>query len=205
MKLTKEELEYELVKRYFEFRDGELWVKEYVSKDGRVYKTRPAKGTVKDNGYIYICAGGKEFLEHRVIFILTHNRPIKERHDIDHRNFNKTDNSIGNLRELTHRENCQNRRINIDGHLVGGSKRRKGHQARIYLNGKQYHLGYFKTPEQAHAQYRKAERFIELNPEILPHLTPAMLRNFINAEENPKLFLENDDIEYITNTEEIRL
>ena len=207
MKLTKEELEYELVKRYFEFRDGELWVKEFESKDGRVYKARPAKCTLDDKGYIQVCAGNKRFREHRIIFILTHNRPIKEGYDIHHKYGNRADNRIENLEEVSHQVNCQNRRVHLDGKLVGVSPYKKTGkwQVHIYVNGKNHYLGDFKTPEEAHAQYRKAVRFIELNPELLPHLTPAMLRNFLNEQENPKHFLENDDIEYITNTEEIRL
>jgi len=73
------------------------------------------------------------------------------------------------------------------------SKTKWGWIAPIYVNGKRHHLGYFKTPEQAQEQHRKAERFAELNPEQFPHLTSAMLRNFITAEESAKDFLENDD------------
>ena len=73
------------------------------------------------------------------------------------------------------------------------SKTKWGWIPPIYVNGKRHHLGYFKTPEQAQEQHRKAERFAELNPELFPHLTSAMLRDFINAEESTKVYSTNDD------------
>ena len=94
---SKEQLEYELVIKHFELRDGELWVKEFVGKGGKVYKARPAKGSVNSLGYVVVSAGSKRFYVHRVIFILTHNRPIREGYQIHHKYGNRTDNRIEHL------------------------------------------------------------------------------------------------------------
>lgn len=156
MKLTKEQLEYELVIKHFELRDGELWVKDFVDKRGNRRQARPAKGIVNSYGYLRIWAGGKWFLEHRVIFILTHNRPIKEGHQIHHIYNNKTDNRIEHLEEVSHRENCQNRQINLDGKLPGVRETKYGWQVRIYVNGKNHYLGTYDTPEESHDVYKLA-------------------------------------------------
>jgi len=153
MKLSKEQLEYELVTRYFELRDGDLWVKEYVSKDGRIIKARPAKSVLNSAGYLRVWAGGREgkrFLVHRIIFILTHNRPIKEGYDIHHKYGNKTDNRIEHLDEISHRENMQNMQVHLDGNLPGVRETKWGWVAQIRVNGKLYYLGTFKTKEEAH-------------------------------------------------------
>ena len=149
---SKEQLEYELTIKHFELRDGVLWRKEYVSKDGRVMKAKPVKSVIS-KGYIRIQVVGKWLLEHRIIFILKHNRPIKEGYQIHHDNNNPLDNRIENLKEVTARENCQNRQINIDGKLVGVSKHGGGWQAQIRVNGRLHCLGTYNTPEEAYRVY----------------------------------------------------
>ena len=177
---TKEQLEYELVVKHFEFRDGVLWVKEYVDRRGRVYPARPAKGTDHGDGYLRIQVGGKRFQEHRVIFILTYNRPIRERHQIDHRYGNKSDNRIENLRELTLRENNQNRKEHRKGHLLGTTKARNGWKAQINVNGKMYNLGLYDTELEAHLAYMAAYELIEPIPvHIAGQFTPAELRHAV--------------------------
>jgi hypothetical protein len=167
MKLTKEQLEYELVTRYFELRDGVLWRKECVGKDGRVYPARPAEGYDNGHGYLQIRAGGKKFLVHRIIFILTHNRPIREGYDIHHIYNNKTDNRIEHLEEMSHRENLQNKQVHLGGKLVGNTETKWGWKAYIRVNGKLHHLGYFKTKEEAYQIYLLACKEVEMYGKLI--------------------------------------
>ena len=166
---SKEQLEYEHVVKYFELRDGELWVKEFVGKDGKVYKTRPANRSVTSEGYIQVYAGGKFFFEHRVIFMLIHNRPIRERYQIHHIYNNKTDNRIEHLEEVTHQVNNQNRQVHLDGKPLNVSfhKTKGKWQAYIRVNGKYHHLGYFKTKEEAYRVYLLACEEVEMYGKLI--------------------------------------
>ena len=179
---SKEYLEYVSVVSLFELRNGVLWVKEFVSKDGRVIKARPASRSVNSAGYILVRASGIQFYEHRVIFILTHNRPIKEGYQIHHKYGNKTDNRIEFLEETSNRENNQNRQKHIDGKLVGASFHKKAGKwrAQIRVNGRLYDLGYYETELEAHLAYMAAYELIEPIPaHIAGQFTPAELRHAV--------------------------
>lgn len=84
---------------------------------------------------------------------------------LDHRNGNRDDNQISNLREATQGQNSQNRhgpqRNNTSGFL-GVSRNRRRWQAKVTVDGRQHHLGTFDTPEEASEAYLAAKR--ELHP-----------------------------------------
>ena len=78
--------------------------------------------------------------------------------DVDHISRDRTDNQVSNLRWATRSENCRNMGVHKDNVL--GFKgvsimpgRNKKYKAQIYHNGRNIHLGYFHTPEEAHAVY----------------------------------------------------
>jgi len=77
-------------------------------------------------------------------------------------NGNRADNRIGNLRDVTHRTNSENRRTPIPGtatgHLGVHTHQSGLFRARIRVNGKPKSLGLYDTPEQAHAAYVAAKR-----------------------------------------------
>lgn len=80
--------------------------------------------------------------------------------EVDHKNRNGTDNRKSNLRIATRNNNCWNRvayKCNKTG-LKGVSyhSRDKVFQSRIQVYGKEIHLGYFKTPDEASAVYKAA-------------------------------------------------
>jgi hypothetical protein len=83
---------------------------------------------------------------------------------IDHINGMVDDNRIANLRDVTHAQNLQNikrhRPCNESGFLgVTTSKNPNGgFAATIECNKQRHYLGFFKTPEEAHAAYLKAKR-----------------------------------------------
>lgn len=74
--------------------------------------------------------------------------------EIDHYNHNTLDNRKLNLRIVTHQQNQWNRK-NSKGY--SWSKFAKKYIARICLNNKLIHLGYFHTAETAHTAYLKAK------------------------------------------------
>lgn len=85
---------------------------------------------------------------------------------LDHINGDKTDNLIGNLREVTPLENARNRPLhkrNTTG-VSGVSDRPYGYAALIGNGGKPLHLGTFQTFEEAVAARRKAERQLGYHP-----------------------------------------
>ena len=95
---------------------------------------------------------------HRLAWFMTHGSwPENE---VDHVNGDKTDNRIENLRKATRSENMRNcgmKRNNTSG-FKGCRLREKGWQARITLQGKQHHLGFFKTAAEASAAYEEAAK-----------------------------------------------
>lgn len=70
---------------------------------------------------------------------------------VDHKNNNKIDNRFGNLQILTSRENSIKE---ISKNLpIGVTKVRGKFRARVSINGKPTHLGYFNTPKEARDKY----------------------------------------------------
>ena len=80
----------------------------------------------------------------------------------DHINGDTLDNRKANLRTATHKQNMANRKVHSNS--ISGIKgvawveRNKRWKARIVLNGKDKHLGYFDTPEAARVKYLEAAR-----------------------------------------------
>jgi hypothetical protein len=76
---------------------------------------------------------------------------------LDHKNGKRHDNRISNLRLATRAQNTQNSvaRFNSGSGLKGVSfhKTQKQWRARIRLDGKLVLLGWFDTPQAAHAAY----------------------------------------------------
>jgi hypothetical protein len=75
--------------------------------------------------------------------------------DIDHRNQNKLDNRHCNLRPATRTQNFANRRKyrnNKSGFKnVFWSRQKQRWQGEIAKGGKQHHVGFYDTPEEAYA------------------------------------------------------
>lgn len=83
---------------------------------------------------------------------------------IDHINRDKTDNRLANLRVCTTQENNFNRTgwKNSKSGFKGVTyvEAKKKFKARIGINGKRIHLGYFDTAEEASRAYNEmAEKF----------------------------------------------
>ena len=116
-------------------------------------------GYKKTNGYVSITINSKKCMAHRLIWVLVHGS-IDSKLQIDHINGVKDDNRLSNIRLVTQQENLKNKRIgksNKSG-AVGVSWYKKTLKwcAKINVNGKMRHLGYFTNKDEAIAARKAA-------------------------------------------------
>lgn len=130
-----------------------------VSVSPRV-KVGGVAGGLNEYGYILIQVNKKDYRAHRLAWLYVYG--VWPKGQIDLINGVKTDNRIGNLRDVTNRQNQQNTYKHRNGKLVGATyhKHNKKWVSQIYINGKQINLGYFNTEQEAHEAYLK---FLEEN------------------------------------------
>ena len=133
--------------------DGKVW---WIQHPRRTTANGTEAGNMMQNGYRKLKFCGKQYLVHRVAWLLHHGVwPIG---DIDHIDGNPSNNKIENLRDVPHNLNIQNRKSatakNKTGFL-GVVKRRNKYAAQFHRNGKQIYLGLFSTAELAHKAYKE--------------------------------------------------
>ncbi len=118
-------------------------------------------GTPLKTGHLKASVDGREYLLNRLAFLyMTGEWP---KGDSDHRHGRPADNRWDELRDVTHRENIQNRRKankNSKSGLLGASwrKDRGNWTARIFVGNKYLSLGSYPTAQQAHEAYVEAKR-----------------------------------------------
>lgn len=142
----------ELLHKLFEYRDGLLiWKVDPKTGNKRI---GTISGTVNGNGYRQVIVEGKIRLYHRVIFMYHHGYLPKY---VDHRDRNRLNNKIENLREATAEQNQRNRglgRNNTTGYLgVSFCNQTKKYVAGTKYKGKHLNMGRFETPELASEAY----------------------------------------------------
>lgn len=95
---------------------------------------------------------GERVLMHR--FLIN----IPKGFETDHKNGNSLDNRKENLRKATHGQNIHNSKLRKDNTSGFKGVRKQGNKyiARIQINNKQIHLGYFDTALQAAQAYKSA-------------------------------------------------
>ena len=139
-----------------------------VDDSGNVYsykcgRTKMLKLNNNGNGYyiVTLTKDGyqKSFKVHRLV-VKTFLPDYKESLDVDHIDRNRLNNNLSNLRMLTHQENMFNQ--NAKG--FGWHKNKKKFQAKITINGKQKHLGYFDTEAEAKQAYLDAKAIYHIMP-----------------------------------------
>jgi len=140
----------------------------YCPKTGifRWKVNRPPRGKAGDiagynngSGYVKISIKGKRYYAHRLAFICMGQPEPKI---VDHINRVPYDNSWGNLRAVTQKEN------NLNRESIKGIRKRYG---KWYARISTTHIGVFDTEEQAKAAYKKArkvalKKFVE-NPIVV--------------------------------------
>lgn len=136
----------------------------FTYKNGKLYwKIKPSSrvnigdeaGCDNGKGYITIGYKGKSLKAHRVVYIM-HYGEIKESDIVDHKNGNRKNNKIKNLRLCNSRENSQNRKCHRKGNLPGVTKRKNKYIAQVRIDGIKKYLGSFDSPIDAHNAYLSA-------------------------------------------------
>lgn len=109
-------------------------------------------------GYRFVRVGSQAMLAHRVAWAIHHGAwPVAE---IDHKDGDKLNNRIDNLREATRSQNNINRPGRALSGYKGVARRGKRWKAVIQVNRHEVHLGTFDTPELAHAAYKGAIKIV---------------------------------------------
>lgn len=108
-------------------------------------------------GYIRITINGRRYMAHVLAwFYMTGEYLVR---GIDHEDTVGTNNKWCNLRRASQSQNNRNTKVRCDNATgIKGARLKKGKGARpfyatINIDGKQRHLGYFDTVEEAHAAY----------------------------------------------------
>jgi hypothetical protein len=133
----------------------------YIPETGRLFwkKVRQKTyigmeaGGMKSKGYREIRLNGRIYQANRIAWFLHYG--VWPTGDIDHRDGDKTNNRIVNLRDKTHRENCQNRIEHRNGKLVGChfDRQRGKWRSVIWVSGKRRDLGFYLSEIEAHRVY----------------------------------------------------
>ena len=116
-------------------------------------------GHLSSEGYITIGLDKKVWKAHRLAWWLSFG-PVPAAQQIDHKNRDRRDNRLANLRLVGPLENAQNasqRRDNTSG-LRGACFHRASNRwaAQISIAGRRRHLGLFDTAEAAHTAWAQA-------------------------------------------------
>lgn len=146
-------------------------VLRYVKSTGKFYWLVSPKpgvrigdeaGCLNWKGYVVIGYAGRSYRAHRLAWLyVVGDLPTQQ---IDHKSHVKSDNSWRNLRLATNRLNqenqikapCSNRSSGLLG--VTWNKRTCLWKAQIKSRGKNFNLGEYTSPQQAHRAYLKAKR-----------------------------------------------
>ena len=115
-------------------------------------------GFSTDREYLVITVDGKRYRAHRLAWLYVYGAwPLGR---LDHEDTDRQNNRIKNLRPASNAENLHNRgkqKNNTSGYKgVSWHKRQKRWIAKIAADGEDHFLGYYDTPEEAHAAYCKA-------------------------------------------------
>jgi HNH endonuclease len=118
-------------------------------------------GNVNTNGYLVVGLRGTKYRQHRLAWFYHYG--VWPTGTVDHRDCNRANNSIGNLRDVPQAVNMQNQRkatrVSTSGVLgVYWSERRQGFMASISINQKQKRRGPYKTIERATSAHLDLKR-----------------------------------------------
>ena len=146
MQITQKRL-----KELFKYENG-LLIR--IVKTSNNTKVGDVVGTSTDTaGYAIVTIDGAIQKVHRMIWIY-HNGAIEDKYIIDHKDRNKSNNKIENLRKVTKQENSFN--SNAKGYYY--HKKLKKWRAMIGIDGVRKSLGCFETEAEAKVAYQNAKK-----------------------------------------------
>jgi hypothetical protein len=112
-------------------------------------------GSPHSSGYLSITIDGHNYLAHRLAWLFQTGKWPNEM--IDHVDCSRNNNRFSNLRQADRSQNMCNRTKSVTNKSgfkgVHWHYAKRRWQAKIGMGGKYKHLGYFSTPEAAHAAY----------------------------------------------------
>lgn len=118
-------------------------------------------GSVSGQGYVTVRIKGTLYYAHRLAFLfMTGKWPEKL---VDHIDGDRKNNRWSNLREATRQENAMNlhgAHADSATGVLGVSKRGAKFRAYITVDGKQKHLGYHETEEEASEAYQAQKQVL---------------------------------------------
>lgn len=138
----------------------------YDKDKGKLYRKSTNKEVVgtNDRGYLITKIGNKTFKVHRLIWLLENDcLPIQ----IDHKDGDKTNNQISNLRDVDDTTNQQNRK-DVKGYYTTDNGR---YRVDLYVGGAKKYIGTFQTEQEAKDAYVAAK--IRFYPGYI-HTTPTI-------------------------------
>ena len=140
-------------------------LKQHLSydKDSGIFvriKTGKVAGSIKTNKYRAIYVYRKLYSAHRLAWLYEYGHFPKDQ--IDHINRNRDDNRLCNLREVNNATNaCNKAHPQGSNPFLGVTKKKRRNQykwcARIRYDGKNKHIGYFDSAEDAKNAYLLAK------------------------------------------------
>lgn len=139
------------LKELFEYKDGSLIWK--ISRGNRAKIGSVAGSYDNSTKYRQVRLNKKKFYIHRLIWIY-HYGEIENIYQVDHKDRNRLNNNIENLRLLTEKQN----KTNVTG--VGAYKVGKKYMSLIGIDGRSKYLGIFKNKEDAKNKYNEHKKLI---------------------------------------------
>ena len=140
--------------------DPETGIFTWKVSTSRRVKVGDVAGCSNGDGYLRLWLQSRLYLAHRLAWLYMNGEWPKDQ--LDHINRNRSDNRISNLREVTNKQNGQNKSKssnNTSGHAgVSWHKHGSKWQAHIKHNQKLIHLGCFNTIEEALSARKAAEK-----------------------------------------------
>lgn len=131
---------------------------KYIPETGEFFRDGRKIGYDNGRGYLKASIDNKEYYLHRLAWLYSYGEFPEL---IDHKDQNKSNNKIENLRAATNSQNLHNRGVpvnNKSGHKgVHYIESRNKYLSSITINSKQQYLGIFKTIEEAVHCRKQAE------------------------------------------------
>ena len=141
----------------YKYKKGKLFWRKGHRLAGKQVSLTPYKIT----GYVNVYIQGKMYWQHRIIWLMK--KGYMPENGLDHKDGDRANNRIGNLREASHSCNMQNcglSKSNSSGITgVYWDKQKLKWQAQITCQGKTIHLGFFASKKKAAAARYSFEIF----------------------------------------------